>query len=296
MLLSMTGYGRAETNAGPRSITAELRALNGKTFELTAKLPAALRAREIEVRNLVAGLLVRGTADLTVVIRQDGVARPMVINTELATAYFRSVETLSRTLGLPAQGEGILSTLLRLPEVVTPAEATEALPDSAWAAVRDTVTAAATALLLHRQTEGSALEADLRARIAAIQASLADVLPLEESRKDRVRERLTTLMDEAGARETADGNRFEQELIYYLERSDFSEEKTRLTQHCIYFLELLDEAGSGGVGKRLNFVLQEIGREINTLGSKAGDAAIQRIVVGMKDELEKAKEQVLNVL
>jgi uncharacterized protein (TIGR00255 family) len=181
-----------------------------------------------------------------------------------------------------------------MPEVLS--TESDALPEGAWEDFRNMLTTAAEALTQHRRTEGAALERDLRARVASILDALKSILPLEGARSERIRERITANLREHVPADAIDGNRLEQEMIYYLERSDFSEEKTRLAQHCEYFLSLLDEEGETGKGKRLNFVLQEVGREINTLGSKASDADIQRIVVGMKDELEKMKEQVLNVL
>ena len=287
----MTGFGRVEEQVDAYTVTVELKSLNGKGFDLNTRLPSALRPYETELRTVLSGLLSRGTADMGITMRTGGSSRPMRINTELAIHYYKGVQELAQTLNLPTTS--ILDTLLRLPEVVS-AEA-EVLPDGVWPAIRSLVLQAAEDLIRHRKTEGAVLEADLRARIAAISAGLDRILPLEGLRSARIKERLSHSLHEAVGPDKVDANRFEQELIYYLERLDFSEEKIRLSQHCAYFLTLLDDEELSK-GKRLGFVLQEIGREINTLGSKASDAAIQQIVVGMKDELEKAKEQVLNIL
>lgn len=295
MLLSMTGFGRAEGTIGGRPATAEIKSLNGKGFDLNTRLPSLLRAHELDVRGVLSGILQRGTADVAVTLGGEGgsASRTMSINTALAATYYADLQRLAGSLGIPV-GDDALAILLKMPEVLS--TESEMLPEGAWEDFRTIITTAADALTQHRRTEGAALERDLRARIAAILAALESILPLEAPRNERIRERITAKLAEHVPADAIDGNRLEQEMIYYLERSDFSEEKTRLAQHCEYFLALLDEEGESGKGKRLNFVLQEVGREVNTLGSKASDADIQRIVVGMKDELEKMKEQVLNVL
>lgn len=295
MLLSMTGFGRAEGTIGGRPATAEIKSLNGKGFELNTRLPSLLRGHELDVRSILTSALQRGTADVAVTLGGEGgnASRTVSINTALAATYYADLQRLSATLGI-AIGDDVLALLVKMPEVLS--TESEALPEDAWEDFRVLLTSAAEALTTHRRTEGAALERDLRARIAAVLQALESILPLEGPRNERIRERIAAKLAEHVPAEAIDANRLEQEMIYYLERSDFSEEKTRLAQHCEYFLALLDEAGESGKGKRLNFVLQEVGREINTLGSKASDADIQRIVVGMKDELEKMKEQVLNVL
>ncbi len=291
MLYSMTGFGRAEGFAGSRAVVAELRCLNGKGFDLnTARLPAALRPYEVALRSMMAKLLVRGTADVSLSIRTEGAARPLSINMALAESYYRSIMELAGRLDLP--GTDLLPTLLRMPEIIAPES--EALSEEEWTAVQKVLLEAAERLIAHRRNEGAALQADLLARMDAIEAAVAGIEPLEGARILRLRERLQASLAALGA-ESKDPNRFEQELIYYIEKMDISEEKTRLTQHIGYFRETVLN-GETSKGKVLGFILQEIGREINTLGSKANDAPIQKIVVGMKDELEKAKEQVLNVL
>ena len=287
----MTGFGRAEAAVGGRQVTVEVKSLNGKGFDInTSKLPYMLRAWETEVRGLAARLIVRGTADVSISIRQDGAARPVSINMDLAAAYYKSIQELAQRLGLPE--EDILSNLLRMPEIISTEQ--DALAEDDWLLVKAVMEAAIDKLILHRRTEGAALQKDLLERMDAIEAAVEKLVPLEPRRMERVRERLQASLQALGA-EIKDPNRFEQELIFYLEKMDVSEEKTRLAQHISYFRDTVrnDDLSKGKV---LGFILQEIGREINTLGAKANDAAIQQIVVGMKDELEKAKEQALNVL
>lgn len=287
----MTGFGRAEETVAGRQVVAEVKSLNGKGFDInTGKLPALLRAWELDVRGMVQRRLVRGTTDVSISIRQDGVSRPVSINMELAASYYKSIQTMTRTLGIPE--EDILQTLLRMPDIISTEQ--DALPEADWQLVARVLESAMDRLMEHRRVEGAALQQDLLERMDAIEAGVQQLIPLEPLRMERVRERLQASLTALGA-ESKDPNRFEQELIFYLEKMDVSEEKTRLAQHLRYFREtVLNEDYSKG--KVLGFILQEIGREINTLGAKANDAGIQQIVVGMKDELEKAKEQVLNVL
>lgn len=291
MLYSMTGFGRAEATVGGRQVVVELRSLNGKSFELnTARLQPGLRQWEPELRTLLSKRLVRGTADLLISLRADGSGKGAGVNLALAESYYQSISELARRLELPQTD--ILGTLLRMPDVLS--TESEALTDEDWAQIRGLVEEAADKLVRHRGNEGVSLEADLLERMGAIEAAVTLVVPLEPGRMDRIRERLQAAQEATGA-VSKDPNRFEQELIYYLEKIDISEEKTRLAEHIRYFRETVQN-GEASKGKVLGFILQEIGREINTMGSKANDAAIQQLVVTMKDELEKAKEQVLNAL
>lgn len=290
MLYSMTGFGRATGAAGTRQVAVEIKSLNGKGFEMATKLPSLLRAWELDVRALLSATLLRGTTDISISITQNGLSKPLVANVDLAKFYYNSMQQIAGAIGVPV--EDALAIIMRMPEVI--ATEGDALGADEWADVKEVIAAAAAHLMQHRKDEGASLEKDLRSRIDNIGAALQKILPLEGPRGERIRERLRTAMQELSV-EQVDGNRFEQELIYYIEKIDFSEEKTRLAQHLSYFREVLDKADMSK-GKVLGFILQEIGREINTLGSKASDAVIQQIVVGMKDELEKAKEQVLNVL
>ena len=291
MLKSMTGFGRAESTRGETSIVVEIKSLNGKQFEVNLKFSPLLRPYEFDIRALMQQTLQRGTLDATINIRQNGATRPVVINTDLAKYYYQSITMLANQLELP-QGD-MLNVLMKLPEVVSPA--TEQMTEEEWKDVETTLRQALSDLDAHRLDEGQMLEADLQQRIENIDASMQKVRSLDPLRKDRIRQRLEGLLAEHVGKENVDGNRLEQELIFYLEKLDISEELSRLENHLRYFREILKD-GDAAKGKKLGFVLQEIGREINTTGSKANDAGIQQWVVLMKDELEKAKEQVLNVL
>lgn len=287
----MTGFGRAEAQVNGKQIVVEIKSLNGKQFEMMTKLPPILRAYELDIRNLLNSKLTRGTIDLTISVKQEGAAKPMVVNTELAKFYHNSMHQIAQQLNIPE--DNILSTLMRMPEVVVAEQ--DMLPEAEWKVVKQAVDKAADALMAHREREGQALYSDLSSRIKNIETLLEEIAPHETARKEKVRARIDQSMAEFVSKDKVDMNRFEQEMIYYLERMDFSEEKTRLKQHCIYFVETVSKEDAAK-GKRLGFIMQEIGREINTLGAKANDATIQQIVINMKDELEKAKEQILNIL
>lgn len=291
MLKSMTGFGRAESTKGETSIVVEIKSLNGKQFEVNLKFSPLLRPYEFDIRALMQQTLQRGTLDATINIRQNGATRPVVINTDLAKYYYQSITMLANQLEL--QQSDMLNVLMKLPEVVSPA--TEQMTEEEWKDVESTLRQALTDLDTHRIDEGQMLDADLQLRIENIDAAMQKVKELDPLRKDRIRQRLEGLLAEHVGKDNVDSNRLEQELIFYLEKLDISEELSRLENHLRYFMEILKDADAAK-GKKLGFVLQEIGREINTTGSKANDAGIQQWVVLMKDELEKAKEQVLNVL
>jgi uncharacterized protein (TIGR00255 family) len=287
----MTGFGRAEGVVNGRQIVVEIKSLNGKQFEIGIKLPPILRSYELDIRNLLNTKLFRGSIDFNIAIRQDGASKPMVINTDLAIYYYKGMKQISDKLNLPE--DNVLSTIMRMPEVVVPES--DVLPEDEFKGVFKVIEEATNLLMDHRKNEGDSLEKDLSLRITNIEALLDRILPLEALRTDRIRTRLNNSLRDVVGAENIDPNRFEQELIFYMERMDFSEEKTRLKQHCIYFHNIINKEDISK-GKKLGFILQEVGREINTLGAKANNADIQQIVIGMKDELEKAKEQVLNVL
>jgi uncharacterized protein (TIGR00255 family) len=287
----MTGFGRAEATINQRQVVVEMKALNGKQFDLNTKLPPILRSWELDIRSMLANVLMRGTVDLTITVKQGGASKPMVVNTDLAVFYYNAMKQIAQQTGIPE--DNVLSTLMRMPEVVTPDQ--DMLPDEEWEEVKAVIVKAAEDLMLHRQHEGDALLRDITLRINNIDQLHNKILPLEPERIERIRARITQWLEDMTEKEKIDPNRFEQEMIYYLERMDFSEEKTRLRQHCEYFSNTVKE-NDMAIGRKLNFILQEIGREINTLGSKANHAEIQQIVINMKDELEKAKEQILNIL
>lgn len=291
MLKSMTGFGKAEQTVNDKTFLVEVKALNGKQLELQVKLPPLLRPYEFEIRNIVQEHLVRGTIDCLITIKQNGASKPVNINTDLIKAYYKQIDELAAELKIDTNS--VLSALLRLPEVVTPA--TDVLNENDYAEFKKVLLAALNALNKHRVDEGSILEKDLVKRIANIKEQEEAILLLEPNRKTRIVDEINQLLEKNVGKENIDNNRMEQELIYYMEKIDIHEEQIRLRQHCEYFASILQEADESK-GKKLSFILQEIGREINTTGSKAYDAAIQKCVVKMKDELEKAKEQVLNVL
>lgn len=291
MLKSMTGFGRAEKNAGDKTFLVDIKSLNGKQFELSLKLPAILKPFEFDIRRLLSEKLGRGSVDCSISLKDTGDAKPVTINTDLARAYYKPLAELSASLNLDPSG--ILSTLVKLPEVITPSSDT--LNDKDWNEFQVVLVAAMDDLNNHRLEEGKALEEELIQRIGNILKQQEEVVKLEPLRQQKIREGIVKLLEEQVGKENYDGNRLEQELIYYIEKIDITEEQVRLKNHCDYFIATLNE-NEEAKGKKLSFILQEIGREINTTGSKAYDATIQKCVVMMKDELEKAKEQVLNVL
>lgn len=291
MLKSMTGFGRAEQTVGDKTFLVDIKSLNGKQFDLQLKMPAFLKPFEFDIRKILSEKLSRGTVDCSINLKETGNAKPVTINTDLAKAYYKPLEALSKELGLDT--EGILSTLIKLPEVITPTS--ETLTDEEWKKFTNVIQAAIDDLNYHRIEEGKSLQKDLQLRIDNILKQQEQVEKLEPLRQQKIKEGITKLLEEHVGKDNYDTNRLEQEIIYYIEKIDISEEQVRLKNHCDYFVSVIHEADESK-GKKLSFILQEIGREINTTGAKAYDATIQKSVVLMKDELEKAKEQVLNVL
>jgi len=291
MLKSMTGYGRAEQTIGGKTYLVEVKSLNGKQFDLQLKLPALLKPFEFDIRNILQEQLIRGTVECLVVIKQNGAVRPVAINTDLIKSYYQQIQELSKELDIDTNS--VLGALLRLPDVVAPS--TEILNDEDFTDFKKVLTDALHQMDAHRLEEGAILEADLKKRIQNIHEQEKAILAFEPNRMIRIKEEINQLLLKHVGAENIDSNRMEQELIYYMEKIDIHEEQIRLKQHCEYFNQMLNEPEISK-GKKLSFLLQEIGREINTTGSKAYDVDIQRCVVIMKDELEKAKEQVLNAL
>lgn len=287
----MTGFGRVEQAVGNKTFQVDIKSLNGKQFELQLKLPAFLKPFEFNIRRILSSKLGRGSVDCTISLKETGTARPVTINVELAKAYYQPLAELSQALHLDPSH--ILSTLVKLPEVITPTSDT--LTDDEWNQFEKVINAAIDDLNVHRFDEGRALEKDLIQRIDNIRRQQEEIVKLEPGRLQLIRDGIVRMLEENVGKENYDKNRLEQELIYYIEKIDISEEQVRLKNHCEYFKTVLAEPEESK-GKKLSFILQEIGREINTTGAKAYDAGIQRCVVMMKDELEKAKEQVLNVL
>ncbi|TMI65660.1 MAG: YicC family protein [Bacteroidetes bacterium] len=291
MLKSMTGFGRVERVVTDKTFLIDIKSLNGKQFELNLKLPAFLRPYEFDIRKILSEKLSRGSVDCTISLKESGQAKPVSINTELAKAYFKPLAELSAELKLDTSS--ILSSLLKMPEVITPTG--ETLTDAEWDTFEAALNDAIKELGRHRAEEGKSLEADLVNRIKNIVNYEEEVAKLAPLRQQKTKDGLKKLLEENVGKESYDPNRLEQELIYYIEKMDISEEQIRLKNHCEYFMQILNEPEEAK-GKKLSFILQEIGREINTTGSKAYDSTIQKLVVMMKDELEKAKEQVLNAL
>ncbi|WP_346236015.1 YicC/YloC family endoribonuclease [Niabella insulamsoli] len=291
MLKSMTGFGRAEKVIGKKTFLIDIKSLNGKQFDLSLRLPVIVKPLEFEIRKVLSEGLSRGSVDCTVSLKDTGDAKPVVINTDLAKAYYRSLSEMAGELNIDTSN--ILNALIKLPEVITPSS--ESLSEADAGELKVLIGEAINDLNKHRENEGNILRDELEKRIDNICRLQLEIKPLDSLRQQTMREGLVKLLEEKVGKENYDASRLEQELIYYIEKIDITEEMVRLENHCSYFKEILHESGDTK-GKKLSFILQEVGREINTTGSKAYDAAIQKIVVMMKDELEKAKEQVLNVL
>jgi len=291
MLKSMTGFGRAEQTTNDKTFLVEIKSLNGKQFELNLKIPPLLKSYEFDVRNMLQETLLRGSVDCFITIKQNGASKPVTINTDLIKAYYGQIETLASELKIDTNS--VLSALLRLPEVVSPSN--EILNEDDWNQLKGVIESALKEINEHRNNEGRSIEIELRSRIRNINSQEEEILRLEPQRRIRMKDELVKMLEENVGKENYDANRLEQELIYYIEKIDITEEQVRLKNHCEYFISILEDSEEAK-GKKLSFVLQEIGREINTTGSKAYDSAIQKSVVLMKDELEKIKEQILNVL
>ncbi|MBK9275442.1 MAG: YicC family protein [Flavobacteriales bacterium] len=289
MLRSMTGFGRAEGPVGERKASVELRSLNSKQLDLLMKLPAAHREREAELRAWLAERVVRGKVELFVNIDAVRAVDRSALDAPTIKAQYEQLKALADAVA-PGHTTDLLGIVLRQAEQQKPTE--EPTDPAEWEALLALVQQATAAFTTYRTEEGARLMDDLRSTVARVEALLAEVEALDAGRTDRVRDRLRSKVEELGT--TVDRNRFEQELVYYLEKFDINEEKVRLKAHCAYFLETL--AAPDQQGRKLGFIAQEMGREMNTIGSKANDAAMQKLVVRMKDDLEKIKEQLLNVL
>ncbi len=291
MIKSMTGFGKSVAEIPQKKISIEIKSLNSKSLDFNARLPWLYKEKESEVRNIISQKLDRGKIDLT--INFDVLDSEIVplINKSVVKNYYLQLKEIAGELNINADDQ-LLSTIMRLPDALK-TEKLE-LNEQEWDQVREKLNEAIGQLDEYRIEEGKSIEADLIRCVGKILASLQDVEKFEGDRISRIRERLNSSLSESVGTENIDKNRFEQELIFYLEKLDINEEKVRLKKHCEYFLEKIASVPPNG--KILNFISQEIGREINTIGSKANDASIQKLVVMMKDELEKIKEQSLNVL
>ena len=291
MIQSMTGYGKATAAFGGKKIHVEIKSLNSKAMDLSTRIAPLYREKEMEIRNLIMKTLERGKVDFCLWIEKDADEAATPINTALVQNYYEQIKTISETCNIPLP-EDWFATLLRMPDVLTRVE-TQELEEEEWTVVRTVITKALTQLVDFRKQEGAALEKKFTEKIDNIERLLKSIEPYEKERIAKIRERITEALEKTLSVDY-DKNRLEQELIYYIEKLDINEEKQRLANHLKYFRETM--AGGHGQGKKLGFIAQEMGREINTTGSKSNHAEMQNIVVQMKDELEQIKEQVLNAL
>ena len=290
MVKSMTGFGKGEAALQNKKITVEIRSLNSKQLDLGLRLPAVYRQSEYEIRNIIARTIQRGKVDVFVTVESQDVETPARINKEVFREYLRQMTDTLAFAGIAADYDAIVPVIMRLPEVVS--TETESISDEEHAALIAATEAAAARLDAFRMQEGAILIADLLGRVDRIESYKEEVVPFEKARTETIKARILDNLEKLQA--DVDRNRLEQEMIFYLEKLDITEEKVRLANHCRYFREVA--AGEEGAGRKLGFIAQEMGREINTMGSKANESNIQILVVKMKDELEKIKEQVLNIL
>ena len=292
MILSMTGYGKAVVTYKEKKISVEIKSLNSKNFDLSTRIAPLYREKEMEVRQTLANLLERGKVDFSLWIEKDAALDATPINAQLVKNYYQQIKNIATEIGIPEPNDWF-STLLHLPDVTTKTEI-EVLEEYEWNVTKQAIDKAVECLIDFRKQEGAALERKFHEKINNIEALLKSIEPYEESRVPKIKEKIIEGLEQV-AKVDYDRNRLEQELIYYIEKLDINEEKQRLANHLNYFRETMQEKGHG-VGKKLGFIDQEMGREINTTGSKSNQAEMQNIVVKMKDELEQIKEQVLNVL
>lgn len=290
MQKSMTGFGKAEITIDNKKFTAEIRSLNSKQLDLSIKVPAAYRAAEYDLRNIASQMLVRGKIDITVTVETTDTETSAQINRDLFRAYLHQVTDALAYSGIDADYDAIVPAVLKMPNVIS--SDTASAPEAELEAIKDAVTEAAKRLDAFREQEGATLIADLLRRVDKIEAYRNEITPFEQSRADVIRTRIRENIEKLGIE--TDNNRLEQEMIFYIEKLDITEEKVRLQNHCKYFREVAENEPQAG--RKLGFIAQEMGREINTTGSKANQHDIQILVVKMKDELEKIKEQVLNLL
>ncbi len=289
MLLSMTGFGKTTCEVENKKLTIEIKSLNSKQLDLNSRVPANYRDREMEIRNILSNRLIRGKVDFTMYSETGNTDAPTEINTDVVKTYCKQLSQIADELKIGAAD--VLSIAMRLPDAMKTGH--EEINDEDWKTISNAIEDAANQLIAFRKQEGIALADDIANRIYNIQNLLAQVPQYETARIDRIKERIRKDLNEFIKTENINQDRFEQEMIFYIEKLDITEEKVRLANHCKYFLDTMRQEAQG---RQLGFIAQEMGREINTLGSKANDSELQKIVVCMKDELEKIKEQILNVL
>ncbi|MDD4755320.1 MAG: YicC family protein [Prolixibacteraceae bacterium] len=291
MIKSMTGFGRTEFEVNSKKIILEIKSLNSKQIDINIRIPLIYREKETELRKKISEKLVRGKIDLTIYIENHGEDSSSRINEQILKSYFRHIKQINKDLGLTTDNS-TLQSLLKLPDVIK--TEFESVDEEEWNVLTRNLDYVLAETDNFRLREGTALKVDITGNIAGIQSLLKQIGPFESQRIETIKSRLGENLNKANLNGGIDDNRFEQELIYYLDKMDMNEEKVRLDNHCKYFLETVSQESFNG--KKLSFISQEIGREINTIGSKAYDSNIQRIVVQMKDHLERVKEQLLNVL
>ncbi len=291
MILSMTGFGKAEGNLGDKNISIEIRSLNGKQLDIYTRIPNEYKDKDLEIRNILKEELQRGKVDFSMTVTTAGEEGTKELNQQLAKTYYDQLSSLSTEIGVAISSANILDTLVRMPDVMATKEVE--INEEEWNELWQVIGEAVRHLNEFREQEGQSLQQDLLTNVTTIESLLEEVLMYENERIETVRQRIGEQLEKLKVE--VDKERFEQELIYYLEKFDINEEKVRLRNHCQYFRETVNSK-ERGVGKKLGFIGQEMGREINTLGSKANHTMIQQLVVQMKEALEKIKEQVLNVL
>lgn len=292
MILSMTGYGKAVVAYKEKKINVEVKSLNSKSLDLSARIAPLYREKEMEIRRLLAQKLERGKVDFSLWVEKESTVDATPINAALIENYYKQIKAISASTGIP-EPEDWFTTLLRLPDVTAKTEV-EVLDEEEWLVAQQAINEAIEKLTEFRKQEGAALQKKFTEKIDNIANLLKSIEPFEKSRVPKIREKIIDGLKQIPEVDY-DKNRLEQELIYYIEKLDINEEKQRLTNHLKYFHETMKESGHG-IGKKLGFIAQEMGREINTTGSKSNQAEMQNIVVKMKDELEQIKEQVLNAL
>jgi uncharacterized protein (TIGR00255 family) len=291
MIKSMTGYGKAECELAAKKITIEIKTLNSKNIDIHTKIPSYYREKELEIRNLLTDKLQRGKVEISLYYEITDEAQAAEINGQIVKSYYQQLKGIADEVGIEAS-DALLQTVMRLPDTLR-MDRTE-IDDEEWHALKRIIIEAADEVNRFREQEGRSLQTDVTNHIKSIQSYLPEIEVHEKQRVDKIRNRIANNFSEFFGDKDIDKNRLEQEILYYLEKLDINEEKVRLDNHCNYFLEMIED--NEPVGKKLGFICQEIGREINTVGSKANDYEIQRRVVLMKDELEKVKEQIANVL
>lgn len=292
MIKSMTGFGKATVSGGTKKIIVEVKSLNSKQLDVNLKMPSLYKEKDIEIRGMIKEVLDRGKVDMFIYFDNDDDSKDVAINKTVVTQYFQQMLDVASSLGVTVNKGELLQTVMRFPDSLQ--VKAEELDEQEWLQLKSGIMQALESLNQFRIQEGQVLIADILKRIEMIKSLAAEVPQFEKQRVPAIKQRLQEKMKEWGEIKNVDENRLEQEIIYYLEKLDITEEKVRLANHCRYFIETAEREEAPG--RKLGFIAQEIGREINTMGSKANDHDIQKLVVRMKDELEKIKEQSLNVL